>query len=85
MYQMNDRNSQSKKLQDLLGQVKGKSPEVDYVSMPNSYAMFIELGRRITLADGTVVKELMMEYLDAICLEIPDDVVQRIADRINNC
>jgi hypothetical protein len=85
MYQMNDRNSQSKKLQALLEQAKNTQTEFDYVSMPNSYAMFIELGRRITLADESVVKELMMEYLDAICLEIPDDVVQRIAHRIQNC
>jgi uncharacterized pyridoxamine 5'-phosphate oxidase family protein len=82
---MNDKNSQSKKLQALLREIKGNCTEVDYVSMSNSYTMFIEMGRRITLADDKEIKELIMKYLDAICLEIPDDVVQRIADRINNC
>jgi hypothetical protein len=77
---MNDKNPQSRRLRELLAQIKSdRMPEADYDLDPtrpgtfNSHTLYQEAESKITAEqDINLVREIALDYLNAMCSAIPD-------------
>ena len=88
MYQMNNGNPQSRKLRELLNQIKCRhadEPYEDYESTPdatqvyNSHVLYQEAASKITAEqDIKIVREIALYYLDCCCSVMPDHAATMI-------
>ena len=77
---MNDKNPQSRRLRELLAQIKSdRMPEADYDLDPtrpgtyNSHTLYQEAAAKITAKqDINLVREIALNYLDVMCSATPD-------------
>jgi len=85
---MNDKNPQSRRLRELLSQIKSDQMPIDeyeYDIDPenpgtyNSHTLFQEASAQIIAEqDINIVREIALNYLDAMCTSIPDFAATKI-------
>jgi hypothetical protein len=86
MYQMSNGNPQSRKLRELLNQIKSDQMPLDEYDIDpenlgtfNSHTLFQEASAKIIAEqDINLVREIALDYLNAMCSAIPDFVSTKI-------
>jgi hypothetical protein len=91
---MNDKNPQSRRLRDLLNQIRqssiGEPPELEYdpgelghVNF-NSHVLFQEVCAKITAEqDIKLVREIALDYLTELCAVTPDHAATEVLLRMD--
>jgi hypothetical protein len=77
---MNDKNPQSRRLRELLAQIKSDQMPLDEYDIDpenpgtfNSHTLYQEAEAKITAEqDINLVREIALDYLNAMCSAIPD-------------
>jgi hypothetical protein len=82
---MNDKDPQSRKLQELLSQIRKDQPESDFSPKNfNSHALYQEAANKITAEqDITIVREIALYYLNCMCAVMPDYAATMVFDQID--
>jgi hypothetical protein len=85
---MNDKNPQSRKLQELLAQIKGSEnpnyePELDPSRVYNSHVLYQEAATKITAEqDIRLVREIALYYLNCCCSTMSDHAATMVFEQI---
>lgn len=93
MYQMNNRNIRSRKLRELLDQIKHTDqndydgdydlPSPDTAGVYNSHTLYQEAANKITAEqDIKLVKEIALYYLSNMCSVMPDHAATMVFARM---
>jgi hypothetical protein len=92
MYQMNNRNPQSRKLRELLNRIKNDRPydyEEDLELIPqekvfyNSHALYQEAQTKITAEqDIRIVREIALYYLNCMAAVMPDHAATMVYEQM---
>jgi hypothetical protein len=91
MYQMNDKNPQSRRLRELLAQIKSDQvpenpnyePELDPSRVYNSHALYQEATTKITAEqDIRLVREIALYYLNCCCSTMSDHAARMVFEQI---
>ena len=82
---MNDKDPQSRKLRELLNQIREDQPEPDFRPKNfNSHTLYQEAANKITAEqDITIVREIALYYLNCMCAVMPDYAATMVFDQMD--
>jgi hypothetical protein len=85
MYQMNDKDPQSRKLRELLNRMREDQPEPEFKPRNfNSHTLYQEAANKITAEqDINIVREIALYYLCQCCSVMPDHAATMVFDRMD--
>ena len=85
---MNDKNPQSRRLRELLNQIKGSEnlnyePELNPSRVYNSHVLYQEAATKIVAEqDINIVREIALYYLGCCCSVMPDQAAAMVFERM---